>query len=89
MVTACTLGAIVGSCVVNSLLTRFGRVGTLRLGSWVFLVSSILSGFSPNYLALGEAAGSVVSCLMLFYTITNTTFSSLRPSPFRSASLLV
>ena len=52
MVTACTLGAILGSCIVNSLLSSFGRIGTLRLGSWVFFFSSILSGLSPNYWSL-------------------------------------
>lgn len=55
MVTACTLGAILGSCIVNSLLSSFGRIGTLRLGSWVFLTSSVLSGLSPNYWALVAA----------------------------------
>jgi len=83
MVTACTLGAIVGSCVVNSLLTRFGRVGTLRLGSWVFLVSSILSGFSPNYLALvlarffaGVAMGTSSATVPVY--ISETSHSETR-----------
>ena len=55
IVTACTVGAVFGSCVSPVALRKAGRVGSLKFASLIFLLSAIFSGASPGFLALSAA----------------------------------
>ncbi|GMI15367.1 hypothetical protein TrVE_jg2732 [Triparma verrucosa] len=78
IVTACTFGAILGSVITPQILTKQGRVPTLKISSVLFMLSAGLSGYSPtaNYLICarfiaGIAMGAVSTAVPLYVSETS------------------